>query len=262
MRKIFARATGSQEPGASIHNLVEQGRRWRRFLWLLVPATIFVILMTVVLQDLVRQVILVPAAYVAWLGGLILKSTPDILLWSWLILMVIILALRSLSTGRDRRFHQEEPRLYRSRRERLAFWLLQIQLADSEYARLRLVDFLGKLVTGVLSYRERMLPAQIEQRLRSGDLEIPPEVALFVKEKASPEANRSRRLLERMWASLGTIFRSVIRPGRRSVSFEHDLLRLVEFLEKQLDIKPGESPIAGLPRPGSNTGTYTQPEKD
>lgn len=262
MKNIFHRAGGNLPSSDKGSGQGEQSRRWKLFLWLLLPVALVVILLTVVLQDIVHHVILVPVAYVFWLGGQLLNSTPDILLWGWLILMAIILAVRSFNTGKDLRSRPVDPKIYRSRRDRQAFWLLQIQLAESPYARMRFVDFLSKVTIHVLSFRERMQPLDVEQNLEIGDLVIPPEVARFIQPKARPRVTHSKRLWMDFWGGVGRIFSSLTGKKARTDTFEHDLLRLVEFLEKQLYIDPDTSVPAGSGGYASLRDNQTQSDKD
>ena len=64
--------------------------------WLLVALVLVVTaVLTILLRDVVREIIVIPMAYALWLGDIILRSLPQGLLLGLLIVLCIGIVLRS-----------------------------------------------------------------------------------------------------------------------------------------------------------------------
>jgi hypothetical protein len=80
----------------------------RRFLplGLLVIATIA---LAVLIQDFVRQVIVLPVLYVGWFTWLIIANLPQWVFWTLLILVALVGAMRSLSGAKRETVKRSDP---------------------------------------------------------------------------------------------------------------------------------------------------------
>lgn len=213
----------------------------KRLALLLVPLLVLVIVLTILLTDFVREAIVVPISYVLWLGNLVLKSISQILLWAWLPVIALFIALRSLSTAKKDKpigiVSEAETRY--PRRQRVDFWVIQIHHSHGYFGRTRFAEHLGRLILDILAYQERITPWEIEQRIENGDLEVPPEVRSYLHEKRRRYSEGSGGLYQRLrrWLKNAVAILIKGRSSARSSQHHPDLETIVAFLEKQLEVE-------------------------
>jgi energy-coupling factor transporter transmembrane protein EcfT len=208
---------------------------------LLVIALLLMIALMLALRGFVRQVVVIPLSYVLWFGGLLLRSIPQALLWVWLLLIVLLLATKSLRSDRKPTAEMREEPGYPSR-ERVTFWLIQVYQAQGDYFRTRLADSLRQLTLGMLAHQEGLTRWQVEQRLESEELDLPPEIRTFLRAKREPNVSTLAGLLTRLQNRLRNAANVLSTRGRspgRVSSSDRDLESVVRFLEDRLDIKHG-----------------------
>ena len=140
------------------------------------------------LRDFVRQTITPPLAYLLWLFDLALRSVPQSVYWALIVAGVAVFALRSLAAGRARA-SADAPHVaplvlalaHRAPMSPLQQRVEQIAHLDtSAFAREKIAFELRALLLQVLAYRERQPAADIERRIRSGALDVPPHVRRLV----------------------------------------------------------------------------------
>jgi hypothetical protein len=145
---------------------------------LLIGCLVLVVLLGLLLQPAVRGVIALPIAYAGWLIGLVLKSVPGVLWWAWLLIMVVIIASKSLK-GRA----EAPPTMPREpviREGPATTWFHRINLSrHSEYFRWRLAHELGRLALGLSAYREGSSVTRAGQH-RAAGLNGPPEITAYL----------------------------------------------------------------------------------
>jgi hypothetical protein len=174
-----------------------------------------VILMVVVIQGFVRDVIVVPLFYAFWLARLLFESISQVLLWGSFIIVVLIIAGRSLV----KRVPRPQVRAAETeRRGRVEDWLRLIhQTNQGAFGKWRLANALEQLAVDVLAGEERLEPKEIRRRLDNGTLEIPSEIRAYLRSRM-PIASAQRHARPRVQASAS----------------DHDVERVVQFLEDRL----------------------------
>ena len=213
---------------------------------LLVPSVLLVAALTLVLRDWVRDVILTPILFILWLGGLLIKSTPQWIFWGVFLVMALLILANSLGTGKrpDQNVDRAEPG--HPRRERVLFWAKQIRWrARRDFSPLGNGEPLRRLVLEVIAFQERLSLTEVEQRLESGELDVPPTIRTCLQHKLTPEPSSPVSLWERLqhrWADFGrrahvlisglTEARSYTQPS----PFDSELESVVQFLEDRLEI--------------------------
>src|SRR5919199_1465667 len=174
-----------------------------------------VVLMAVVIQGFVRDVIVVPLFYVFWLLRLLFESISQVLLWGVFIIVVVIVAGRSLVKRVPRL--QVRPAEDR-RRGRVEEWQPLIQQTNQgAFGKWRLANALEQLAVDVLASQERLEPREIRRRLENGTLEVSPEVLAYLRARM-PTASAQRQ----------------VRPRGRASAADHDLEQVIQFLEARL----------------------------
>jgi hypothetical protein len=174
-----------------------------------------VVLMAVLIQGFVRDVIVIPLFYVFWLLRLLFESISQVLLWGLFVVVVVIVAGRSLVKRVPRL--QGRP-VEERRRGRVEEWLRLIQQTkQGAFGKWRLANALGQLAVEVLAGEERLEPKEIRRRLENGTLDVPPEIRAYLQSRM-PVASAQRHA----------------RPRARATDSDPDLERIVQFLEDQL----------------------------
>jgi hypothetical protein len=213
-----------------------------------------------VLRDFVRQAIVLPLSYIAWLAGLVLNSLPQATYWALLLAAAILVAWKSLGAPRRLFYQRKVTPIIADSRVMSLLAARQAQLAQlnlSVFARERTAFELRALVVKLLAYQERQSSSEIEQRIRAGTLETPPEIHALLTDwqswLADEPANPWERRLGR-WRWLRQL-RWRMSPGRQQISnqpqpspFERKLARAIEYMETQLGSHaPADQPAGQLP---------------
>jgi hypothetical protein len=198
--------------------------------------------------NFVRDNIVIPFEYDLWLAGLAIRVIPQAILWGILCCVVLVLALRSLVAGKNPPQKVEREEKMRTRSERVAFWTLQIRMrARGSYSRLRFADFFSKLILDILTYTGEVSQEQYEKALKTGLLDLPPEVQTFLKARLTPFYElRSPPFFQRL---MGSIRRLLVSPAQRSIqpesikptvskgpALDQELESVVTYLEHELEV--------------------------
>jgi len=181
--------------------------------------------MVFLVDDFVRDIIVAPAAYFAWVFGVILGALPQSLLFAAVVAIGLIVAVRSL---RPLRFPiwRTNPPLATTRGGAVSRWRYRLDMLQTgKYSRLRFNQHLGQLITEVLAHDERLSRRAVVSRLNAGEIEVPDGIRLVVQSLSQPELAHSRRsLLRRM--------RDALFP--RPTESPTDIAEFVSFLETHL----------------------------
>ncbi|MDE0527803.1 MAG: hypothetical protein OXH85_03825 [Truepera sp.] len=157
----------SDEPRATWHRLLP-----------LVAVLVGTFVLAILVQGFVERVIVEPALYLTWIVSLLLRSVPEPLFWLLFVLLVLVVAVRSLRlwTVRGREGRRAGETVYGpvGRRARL------LQNATSPgYSRWRLARELGRLA-GELAWPGRGFSAERQRAwLTDPSSGIPPEIAAY-----------------------------------------------------------------------------------
>ena len=218
----------------------------RLLVLLLAPSVLLVAALTLVLRGWVRDVILTPILFLLWLGGLLINSTPQWIFWGVFLVLALLILANSFGTekGPNQNVDRAEPG--HPRRERVLFWAKQIRWkARRDSSPLGNGEPLRKLVLEVIAFQERLSLTEVEQRLESGELDVPPTIRTCLQPKLTPEPSSSASLWERLqhrWADFGRRAHGLISGLTQSRSytqpspFDSELESVTQFLEDRLRI--------------------------
>jgi hypothetical protein len=201
--------------------------------YLIVLGVVLLVAVPLVLlvRDVVRNMVVIPLLYILWVGRLLLQSVPQAFFWFVFLTAALVLAVGSLV--RQERSRGEQPRVPVSSSGQVRAWVRRIRLmARGGFTGWYFGQHMERLIVDVLAHRERLTPKQIRHRVRSGDLEVPPEIR--------PYFRIARVRSRRRWIA-GLVSRLRRRSGRRaqeSPPAESGLERAVRFLEDQLEVGP------------------------
>ncbi len=109
-------------------------------------------LLAFILQDVVRQVVILPLAYAWWLLGLYYRSFPQLILWVMVVVFVLFILLGNLTaegTGKPR--EEPKPKSAPGAIENLALAIEKSRRGI--YARWQVAHRLGKLARNLLIQR-------------------------------------------------------------------------------------------------------------
>jgi hypothetical protein len=179
------------------------------------------------LKDMAQQFFAIEILRLAWTVRILFESLPQTRLWAAFLAVALFLAARSLIEHRTPR--QQEPDLETEQLGQVAVVTGWIQRSWSlAYSRRSLARSMRALTLEVLAYQHRSTPEQIRQELRTGRLEVPPEIQAYLDLGRSPVYTPPTSLLAR--------FRRRLWSSVRAPQVDPELERVVHFLESQLEI--------------------------
>jgi hypothetical protein len=113
------------------------------------------------------------------------------------------------------------------------YWLLYVNLMlRGVYNRSYFSEELKRLILSVLALHERQLPIEIEKRIVSGDLTVPPQVLLLFK---NPRRSTVMTFYERIYQTI----QAKVKPNTAENRPEKidDLKAVIAFIEEQMERK-------------------------
>jgi hypothetical protein len=162
-----------------------------RFLPLMISLFVAIVLVFVV-EDFVRQVIVIPLLYASWFVTLVLGSLPQWVFWVVFVITALVIANKSMAQDKTIRRQPWTPGA--SHRGPVATWSALLERSKTqEFSRWRLAQALTKLTQDIL-FQE---PFNLREREEGGaDFKtfLPPQVEASFKAPL-PDA----RLLSRLW---------------------------------------------------------------
>jgi len=193
---------------------------------LLIPAGLVVAaILAFLLQDVIRQVVVTPLAYLWWVLNLTFSAIPQLILWIILVAVLILIVISSLvswiSIGRK---PAEPARPAQGNVEILAGWVSKA--GEGNYYKWMIANRLGKLWN------------ELSGRFGKGDKLATPGEANAAGQPA-PEA-----LLRYLKAGMQESFVDYPLPRRpfmrkETTPFDIDVEEAVEFLESQMEERSG-----------------------
>jgi hypothetical protein len=178
-------------------------------------------------RDFVRDVFLVELLRMFWGARLLYESLPQLPLWILLLVLLVVIALRSLMRRPGAVRKQVVPDVEPQGQVRvLARWIERA--SRGEYFRWSLAQHLGGLAWEIMAQREHTTPAQLKGRMSAGDLDLPPVVAAYLQPDRLPRHSAVAGLVATIRDRLGA--------GGRPSALDPDLVRVVEFLEDQMQV--------------------------
>jgi len=202
----------------------------KRFWWTPLVGLPLIVLLMHGLRNFVRDTLALPLSYTLWFVGLIVKSIPQVWLWAGLLVIMLIIATRSLNRERRPSPATSSPAT-RAPLGRIAMWTERItMLRKGKYSRHRFGYFSGKLILDVLSHEERLSLRDVERRLEQGELELPPAVRDYLFLRLRPEAAGSA---PGFFTRLKRLLRLEKPP---TAQLDAELESIIKFLENQLEV--------------------------
>lgn len=204
----------------------------RRALLLLLIVALLALPMALALRDLSR-VMLTELMRLIWLLRQQLEGLPQVTVWGLLLVVVLVAAAGSLFG-----FSQAPPTIDRGATyvpgqvQQLSRWIRRA--AEGRYFRWTLNRHMTDLIWEVMAYRERTTPRRLKQRVRAGEIELPPVIFDFVESSGPlrPAGTRS------LWSLLRRRPPEVIaHPEGKGRRTRPALDEVVRFLEEQLEVE-------------------------
>lgn len=184
--------------------------------------------LAILLQDITREIIVVPISYILWIGGLVLKSLPPAFYWILFLFIGVRIAIVSLRPKKRAKESLRPPTP--SFPGPVSVWVRRLRLTQlGRYSRWRLAHYLGELSADLLAYEGRLTVGESRERLRDEEIAASPEVRRYLRLGLNPQTLPSRNLLTRLKASLGL-------DEDSQPSLDLDPEEIVQFLEEQLEV--------------------------
>ncbi len=173
-------------------------------------------------RTLVREMILLPAAYAAYFIGRVLASLHQPTVWAVFLAVAGFGALASLVRFQRRRVQQErEKESYPGRIETFAHWLEM--KSNSPYFNLRLARHLSELALDVLAHTEGVTREDAVRSLVAPDSDVPPAIAQYIRAAYFSGVRRRRGLS-----------RALMRQDPAPDALDLPPAQLLEFLERRI----------------------------
>jgi hypothetical protein len=210
----------------------------RVWLGVAVLATLFIFsVLTLVAWDFVREAIVVPLAYLLWLGGLILKSISQEIYLVGLIIVAGVIALNTLNKLQRKSAGTRFSSTGSDDASRYRLWLRLCAAAPAnEFSRLELARETRQLIVSVLAYQDGLTQAEVEQKIVSGALPMPDTVRTLFHER---DLISTPRPTPRFWQ------RFIRRTDKQSDPLlNQSLEEIAQFIENRLEIVHDGNPLS------------------
>jgi hypothetical protein len=210
-----------------------------RFRWLgvvlLISLPIFMIVI-VVLRDFVRERIVVPVLFIAWMSGLIFNSIPHVYFLFGLVIIGLMLAIGSLRFLLSVVHLPTEPPKTAEEPTRYQFWLKRCQkLNSSAFFLTSLGIELRRLILMVVAYQEHRDMWELERDLINKEFDVPLEIYDLISQRELGVNTEERSL----WSFLLERLRGQMQPAdtEEGQSLQNRLYQIVSYLENRLEVE-------------------------
>jgi hypothetical protein len=197
-------------------------------------------------RDVIRELVVLPLSYLAWLAGIFFNTAPQIFFWIGLVFVLLLMAYRSLSIRR-KDLAEPPPELaelaWDTRRSgQVVFWTNRVHLmrqAHSVFYENSFHQTLGRLLLDLLAYRYRMTPNQVENHLRESSLDVPADVrdyALYSLRRLDPAPVRFWQVpFNALEKAFDTLFRGK-RGWRAARPDDPRIVKILKYMEDELEV--------------------------
>ncbi len=226
---------------------------------LVVTAIVLIIIIIILLfwaREVVREVVVIPLSYLFWGIGVLVRTTPQIFFWLSALLIAGMVAYHSLS-GRKKLaapgpvILDDAPPAYSS--GRAVFWVNKMNLllaGQGGYAESNSHAAVIRLLVEMLAYRYRLPARTIEDQVRDGSLDIPPQVMQYMQAHLIRTERPPVGFWELAWRSLVQWARAAwqklspgFAPGSASGSaslqpagVDSELAFILNYMEEELEV--------------------------
>jgi len=129
-------------------------------IFVLVGALVLALVLAIALQDVIRETVIVPLAYLWWVLGIYYNAFPQMVLWICLVVIVLLMLFGSLSADIERKGHAEdETKPLQGPVEGLAISLEKAH--KGIYVKWQIAHRLGKLARDLLVQRGDRVSAKV-----------------------------------------------------------------------------------------------------
>jgi hypothetical protein len=196
----------------------------RRKIFLAILALVSAALLAYLLRDVLGPIVLAAANFLYQGAAILYRLFSERVYWLALLLVLVILALRSLNLNLDS--PQRFIRLDTGSGGRASVWTHWIeQRSQGNYFKWRLARQIAQLGLEILAYREALPVETVEKSLASGEIELPEEV----KHVFGIGLDRRHFLRYPQAVSRLRLFRR-----QRTSLFDFETHKMVTFLEERL----------------------------
>lgn len=203
-------------------------RRWA--LAILLLALIALVLMFLV-RGLAMKLLVLPILYILWLLRFLLEGIPQPFFWFLAIFFFIRIVYPSLFAAK-RIIHPPQLPEGGPPEGRVTFWLRRLTLAGTgRYSKWGMARNMAKLATDVLSYEEKIMPGEVRERLQSGQYDLSPEIATYLRSGMSAQPPTSQSWWSRILSGLGIRQERDVQP-----TLNVDMEQLLIFLENKMEV--------------------------
>ena len=220
--------------------MIARGSRASRILILAGILLALALPLMFLLEDFMRDAVVTPLAYLAWLVGTIVGALPEGCLLIPFVAVAVLLAIRSLQRGREE-VPSSRP-VYRTSVGAAHLWLERIEhVAAGTYAPERLEHYVGQLLMDIMGHENRLSPRDTMRKIEDGEIAVPGDVRRFVD-----AAFQSGVVPKQGWlARLGTSVIQALRGRRRTGVSGDEIAERVDpalvFIEEELRMRHLES---------------------
>jgi Ca2+/Na+ antiporter len=205
---------------------------------LVLIAAIFIPTLVVgfIFQDWLRETLLVPLLYMFWVSTLAFQSFDQLTIWKLTLVFALILsfvyAVRKAKYPVNSTQSDGAPRLLK--RGRIYYWGQQIHIVKNAMYTMRFrYHDLAQLIIKTLMYKENSNRKKILARIRSGELEMPPEVrAIILREETENVPLPQVGLLQQLQQMFSTQEKPQVISRRGP---DQKLEKVLNYLEKMTE---------------------------
>ena len=190
-----------------------------------------------VLEDFVRDAIILPLGYYVWFFGVILDALPQSCLVSVLLAFLLYLAAKSLR--RQQKLVRRPLPNDRQLPGNVRMWMERINLvSQGSYSRERFQHQFGQVLMRWVSHEERLSLRETVRHIQNGQLDVAPELDPYLRRAAS-NGTVSRPKF-RLWHWFSHFF--VRKPTKEAMlqQVAEEIEPALRCLEHQLRLVQGE----------------------
>lgn len=194
------------------------------------------------MENFIRDAVVTPVAHLAWVFGVVLDALPQSYLLAAVIAVAIYAASRSLT--RDPPPLKNQKLTVAPPEGAAAAWYRKLELATKgTYSQQHIQQHLGQLILQVIAHEQRLLVREVTHRIETGEIEIPPDLTVYIKAATFRGLPRVRSLLSR----LKSFIVGMSSPNNAFRTVALDLDPALRYVEAQLRMKQPEEADEPIP---------------
>ena len=185
--------------------------------------------------DFVRDTIIVPIYYFIWVGNLTLKSIPQQAFLALLVAISILIGLNTLLSVRVKSTTKGFADAPSQIDSRYTSWKkLCSNLSSSSFARDTFAWEARKLIIAILAYQNGIDPIEVEVRIKSETLMVPPAIKDLIQYKKIKDPPLTPQSSESVIGRLRRLLRKEVPQNNQPI--DSPIAEIVAFIEHQLEI--------------------------